>query len=309
MDMEKFAKFWPLIYSIVSEFWAITETAIEDAALKNGVPIELYYYSELGLETFSIENFFYRDPFTNPEQFEKAFARFEVKGLIAPLPDEEYKVTRRAQDAARTIINAGNAKLNGFELMTDDELKQVLNLLKQITNANLEAPEPPEKWAIVKRFRVAHDHSPLIVQIKELLLDIFAYRDDAHLSAAYPHFGQAGIVWSVLGYIAKRVAVNAKQMAETMTFRGYDEEDYEVAIAATIELGWVEPSGIQQDAYRITQKGRDIRREVDQLTDEYFYRPWSVLDDKEIDELYNLLTKLNDQLGVYKKTVASDSHP
>ena len=307
MGMEKFAKFWPLIYSIVSEFWAITEKTIEDAALKSGVPIELYYYSELGLETFSIESFFYRDPFTNPEQFRKAFARFEVKGLIVPLPDDEYKVTRKAQDAARAIINAGNEKLTNFDLMTNDELKRVLILLKKITTANLEAPEPPDKWAVVKRFRVAHDQSPLLVQIKELLLDIFAYRDDAHLSAAYPYFGQAGIAWSVLGYILKRVAVNAEQMANTMTFRGYDEEDYEVAIAANVELGWVEPSGIQQGAYRVTQKGRDIRKEVDELTDEYFYAPWSVLGDMEVDELYNLLTKLHDQLDVYKKMVASNS--
>ena len=67
--MEKFAKFWPLIYSIICEFWEITEPAIEDAAVQKDIPIELYYYSELGMEIFSVENFFYRDPFTNPDKF------------------------------------------------------------------------------------------------------------------------------------------------------------------------------------------------------------------------------------------------
>jgi len=308
MSMEKLVKFWPLMYSIICEFWEITEPAIEDAALQKDVPIELYYFSELGMEIFSVENFFYRDPFTNPDKFEKTFARFDVKGWITPMHNEEYQVSRRAQDATREIINAGNAQLNDFNLLSDDELKKLLTLLKQITNANLEAPEPPEKWAIVKRFRVANIQSPLIVQIKELLLDLYAYRDDAHLSAAYPHFGQAGIAWSVLGYIAKGIAINAKQMAETMTFRGYDVEDYEVAIAATVELGWVEPSRME-GSFCVTQKGREIRKEVDQLTDEYFYRPWSVLSEQDTNELYDLLTKLHDQLGVYKKTVAGDSLP
>ncbi|MBK9925701.1 MAG: hypothetical protein IPP66_10450 [Anaerolineales bacterium] len=305
MDMEALARFWPLIYSTIRELWEITEPSIEDAAVKNDIPIELYYYSELGLEVFSVENFFYRDPFTNPEQFEKAFARFDVKGWITPLPDEEYQVSRRAQDAVRQIINVGNEQLTGFDLISDDELKHVMALLKQIVNANLEAPEPPEKWAIVKRFRVANVQSPLIVQIKEALLDLFAYRDDSHLSAAYPHYGQAGIVWSVLGYIARGNAVTAKQMAGSMTFRGYGTEDYEVAIAATVELGWAEPADVQ-DAYRITPKGREIREEVDKLTDEYFYRPWSVLADNEVDELYGLLTKLHSQLVIYKRTIAGD---
>jgi DNA-binding MarR family transcriptional regulator len=304
--METLGKFWPLIYSIISEFWEITEPSIEDAAIANDIPIELYYYSELGLETFSVENFFYRDPFTNPEQFEKTFARFDVKGWIFPLPDEEYQVSRKAQDAVRQIINIGNEQLVGFKSLTEDELKQMLTILKQVTNANLEAPEPPEKWAIVKRFRVATMQSPLIVQVKEYLLDLFAYRDDSHLSAAYPYFGQAGIVWSVLGYIAKGIAVSAKQMAEVMTFRGYDVEDYEVTIQAAVELGWVEPSSVQ-DAYRVTEKGREIREEVDRLTDEYFYRPWSVLSEKDVDTLYGLLKKLHEQLVVYKRSGASGS--
>jgi hypothetical protein len=307
MDMEKFVKFWHLIYSIIREFWEITEPTIEDTAVKNDIPIELYYYSELGLEIFSVEDFQYRDPFTNPEQFEKAFARFDVKGWIFPSPDDEYQVSSKAQDAVRQIINAGNARLAGFDLLSTAELRQTVNFLKQIITANLEAPEPPEKWAIVKRFRVANEGSALIVQVKEALLDLFAYRDDSHLSAAYPHFGQAGIVWSVLGSIWKGSAVNASQMAEAMSFRGYEEEEYEVAIQAAVELGWVEPSNVR-DAYRITSKGREIREQVEQLTDEYFYRPWSVLASEELDMFYTLLTKLHEQLVVYKKNIASDSH-
>ena len=64
--MESLTKFWSLIYSIIREFWNITEPHIEDAALRDDIPIELYYYSELGLDLFSIENFQKRDPFSNP---------------------------------------------------------------------------------------------------------------------------------------------------------------------------------------------------------------------------------------------------
>ena len=53
----------------------ITEPHIEEAAIRNNVPIELYYCSELGMESFSGKEFGQRDPFSNPEKFEKLFAR------------------------------------------------------------------------------------------------------------------------------------------------------------------------------------------------------------------------------------------
>ena len=295
------------MYSMVQEFWEITEPHIEDAAVKLNIPIELYYYSELGLKFFSIAEFQRRDPFTNPEQFEKTFARFDVKGWIIPLPDERYQVSQNAQDAVRMIVQAGDAQLASFDLVSEAELIQLINFLKQLWTANLEAPEPPEKWAIATRFRTADERSPFIAQIRELIMDLFAYRDDSHLSAARPHFGQAGIVWDVLSSISNGSAVNAEQMAERMSFRGYEENDYEVAIQAAIQIGWVEADS-ETNTCRPTSKGRGIRAQVERLTDEYFYRPWSVLTDEDLDKLFTLLTTLHEKLIEFKKRTTGDSH-
>jgi hypothetical protein len=296
-----------LIHAIVLEIWEITEPHIEDAAVKNDIPIELYFYSELGLDYFSVEEFQKRDPFSNPEQFEKMFARFDVKGWIIPLPEDRYQVSDEARDAVRRIIQAGDEQLADFDLMPKKKLWELAGLLKKIAKADLEAPEPPEKWAIIKRFRIADEKSPLIVQIRELLMYLFAYRDDSHLWAARPHFGQAGIVWNVLGSIASGNALNATQMAEHMAFRGYEKADYEVAIQAAIEIGWVE-AGETPNSSRLTQKGAELREEVEQLTDQYFYRPWGVLTKGEIDTLYDLLINLRDALVSYRKSLAGDSH-
>jgi Helix-turn-helix family len=306
MNLESLTKFWSLMHSVVLEFWEITEPHIEDAAVKNDIPIELYFYSELGLEYFSLEGFQKRDPFSNPEQFEKMFARFDVKDWIFPVPDERYQVSNKARDAVREIIQAGDAQLTAFDLMSDKELKELSGLLKQLVTAILEEPEPPEKWAIINRFRVANEQSSLIVQIRESLMDLFAYRDDSHLFAARPHFGQAGIVWNVLGSISSGKAVNASQMGESMAFRGYEKADYDVAIQAAIEIGWVE-AGDTPNSFRPTQKGNDIREQVEKLTNECFYRPWSALTDKETNSLYTLLTKLRDQLVAYRKSMPGDT--
>ena len=300
MTTDSLTKFWPLILSVVQELWAITEPHIEEAAIQSNIPIELYYYSELGLDSFSAEDFRQRDPFSNPLQFEKVFVTLNFKGWIEPQADEKYFVTQKARDAARQIIEAGDAHLVPFESFTDIDLKKLVGLLKQIVQANQFAPEPPRKWAVEKRFRIAQKDSPLIIQIRESLMDIFAYRDDSHIAAAHPHFGQAGIVWNVLGSLWRKETVTAEQLAESLSFRAYEVDDYEVALKAAAQIGWAE----QTDApgtYRITSKGRDLREQAEQLTNEYFYAPWSILISSELDELYDLLMKLREQLNSFRK--------
>ena len=301
MNFESKTKFWPLVYSIIQEFWSITEPHIEDAAIRNDIPIELYLYSELGLDTFSLENFEKRDPFTNPEQFEKVFVRLNVKGWIEPMLDGGFLVTEKAREGVRHIIQAGDAQLLDLPTMSTSDLERLAILLKQIVAESKVTDEPPAKWAILKRFRVAKEHDPVIVRIREYLMDLFAYRDDSHLTASRPHFNQAGIVWIVLGELWNKEAMTAKQMAEKMTFRGYEVSDYEVALQAAVEVGWAE-AGDRPGIFRLNRQGIELREQVEYLTNEYFYSPWSVLMPTELDELYNLLTKLHDHLSAYRKS-------
>lgn len=301
MNTESLHKFWPLMHSIIQKFWGITEGSIEEAAAQNDIPIELYLYSELGLSTFSRQNFQKRDPFSNPEQFEKNFALLNMKGWIEPVPDGDFEVTEQARESVRKIIRAGDEHLLDFGAMPESDLERLASLLKQLIAESKITGEPPEKWAIFKRFRVANELSPLIVQIREYLMDMYAYRDDAHLSAARPHFNEAGIVWLVLGALWKGNAGNAEQMAESMPFRGYEVEDYDIAIQAAMEIGWAEPAD-RPEAFRLTQKGKELREEVERLTNEYFYAPWSVLVQDEMEQLYDLLTTLRHELSVYRKS-------
>ena len=108
-------------------------------------------------------------------------------------------------------------------------------------------------------------------------------------------------MWSVLGSLWTGEAVTAKQMAERLAFRGYEVDDYEVAIEAAIGVGWAEEADVP-GKFRLTQKGMELREQAEQLTNVYFYRPWSLLKQEELDELYDLLTKLRNQLDAYRKS-------
>jgi hypothetical protein len=279
----------------------ITEPHIEEAAVRNNIPIELYYYSELGMDSFSLPEFQQRDPFSNPEKFEEQFARLEIKDWILPTREGGwYDVPEKARVAVRQIVQAGDEELLKLEFPPELNLDRLLSFLRQIVLANRAAPEPPQKWAIARRFRVATDQSPIIVQIREYLMDVFAYHDDAHLSAARPYFTEAGIVWNAFSSVWSGHAVTAEKIAGAMPFRGYEAEDYAAALQAAVEAGWLEETDVR-GAYRATAKGRDMHERVEKLTDEYFYRPWAKFVPDKLDQLYDLLTQLREQLHGVKK--------
>ena len=274
----------------------ITEPHIEDAAFRADIPVELYYFSELGLEYFSVEEFAKRDPFSNPEQFEKSFARLQIKEWILPTRKAgRYQVSDKARNAVRRIIQAGDEQLAKLPLGAEEEHESLLTHLRQIILANNAAPEPPPKWAVAKRFRIANKDSPLIVKIREGLMDLLAYHDDVHLAAARPFFGEAGIVWNAFGCVWNGSANTAEKIAEALAFRGYEAEDYSAALQAAMEAGWLETAGVP-GAYRTTFKGLDMHAQVEKLTDEYFYRPWAAFSPPELTEFQDLLAGLREQL-------------
>jgi len=304
MSIDELTQFWPLIHGIIREIWGITEPQIENTAIEKNMPLELYLYSELGLNEFSVEDFQKRDPFSNPDQFKKMFAQLSVKGWILTRHGGRYGISRQGSAALREMLQAGDDQLSDFDGVSFDDLKKLAGLLKRITSANLEAPEPPQKWAIIKRFRSTHEGSSLLPYIRDLLLDLYAYRDDAHLSAARPYFGEAGIVWNVFSSVCDGQAVTAEQISERMSFRGYELNDYRAALNAAVQAGWLEEPGLS-GAYHPSTRGRSMRSEVEKLTNEYFYRPWLKLTDDECQVLLSLLFRLRDQLILYSKTRAA----
>jgi len=301
MSIDELTKFWPLIHGNIREIWSITEPQIENTSLEKNLPFELYLYSELGLNEFSVEDFQKRDPFSNPDQFKKMFAQLCVKGWILTRHGGNYGISRRGSDALREMIQAGDDQLSDFDGISADDLKRLAGLLKRLTMANLEAPEPPQKWAIIRRFHSTHDGSPILPRIRDLLLDLYAYRDDAHLSAARPYFGEAGIVWNVFSSVCNGQAVTADQIAERMSFRGYEVSDYKAALKAAVQAGWLDESGSSVE-YHPSVRGQNMHDEVEKLTDEYFYRPWSKLKTEECSALFSLLSRLRDQLIQYSKS-------
>lgn len=281
---------WPLIETTVFEFWGLTRPVMSALAAERDIPLALHNYVELGLDTLSVTEALHRDPYTRPEGFAEQFARLAAAGWIeavdegAGLLDARYVVLPHAREAVRAIDAAGDARLGEVVAMPAADLARILELLARVHAANLAAPEPPARWAAERRFRSADEATPLPGRIREAALDLLAYRDDVHLAAWSRHAEPAteGGMWNAFSHVWSGAAGTAREIASAASFRGYDAAFYEQALADLEARGWLVAEGV---TYRVTAEGQALRDDVERQTDEWFFAPWGVLADGEVQEL------------------------
>lgn len=294
VSAEPYHGVWNLLYSTVRAFWALVEPPIHAAAQEKNIPIELYYYAELGLDIFSVENFQKRDPYSNPALFTAAFDKLAQAEWIIPQGGGVYRVTDDARAAVREIVRAGDAQLEHLEIMSVADVTRLLDLLQRITQANANATEPPTKWATTHRFRATDETSPRLALVREALMDLFAYRDDSHRTA-WQNFPADGLMWHTFGLVWDNTADTPADMARQAAFRGYAAEDYVRACNQLVTQGWL-ARGERPGAFVVTPIGNKLRGAVEQLTDAYFYLAWASLRQVELDELLSKLRQLRERL-------------
>lgn len=292
--MRELTDLWPLINETVFQFWGVLHRPINEACEREGLPHVLHDYIEMGLEHFSAEEFARRDPYSNPAGFEGEFATLAEQGWIEPEGNGRYRVTERARELTAAVVRAGDAYLGTLEPLPSAELERLRALLARVREANLVAAEPPTRWATVRRFRVADADTPALGGIRELGMDLFAYRDDAHTEAWREHEA-SGLLWDTFSHVQSGDGRFGAEIASAAAFRGYAAADYDDAIAQLVARGWLAPDG-EHGRYRATAEGDRLRTDVEHLTDQYFYAPWAVLADAEVGELRSLLTRLRDRL-------------
>jgi DNA-binding MarR family transcriptional regulator len=233
------------------------------------------------------------DPYSNPARYEQSTARAAEAGLTRALGNGKYEVTVRGREAWEGLNDLFYVRLGELEALPAEESGRLEGLAGRLVQASLEAPEPAEKRAalVTHAEHPAGEYAPL-AKIDMHLDDLRAFRDDAHLAAWKP-YGAAGAVWETLTYVWRGEARTAEALGERLGARGYSAEVYAKALADLARRGWVEE---RADGFAVTDSGGWLRQEAEEVTDRYFYGPWSCLSDPEVADLVGLLTRLRDNL-------------
>jgi predicted transcriptional regulator len=211
------------------------------------------------------------------------------KGILELAGEGQFRLTDKGREIAQRVILAAYARMGTLNPLPDGDLLYLVTLLQRLVNASLEAPQPPGKWSInhSRRFDPG-EKAPLMIKVDQYLSDLAAYRDDAHL-AAWGSLDFGGPAWEALTYIWRGEADTLETLTRKLARRGNPPEVYQSAIDLLKTRQLVRE---QEGNLQLTAEGREIRQKAEQVTDRYFYAPWSCLVEGENQALGDLLDKL-----------------
>jgi predicted transcriptional regulator len=271
---------------------AFTQFYEETDGLENGDMFFIQLAYGFDPEPITPKHFIRRSPYGNPARYKKQIKEAAKRGWLEDVGEGQYILTDKGRKTAERFFALNENLLTEQESLPEDKIKRITVLLRKIAAQARALPEPAEKWKWGLSWGTRFDRgdsSPPIMQLRRPLIDLFAYREDAHIAAWQP-YKVSGQVWEVLTYVWRGEAGTAAELAEQLSeYRNYDEAAYAAALKELSGRGWLAK---EDGKYVITEEGKRVRQEAEETTDRYFYAAWSALDEAKTKELKGLMKEL-----------------
>lgn len=199
----------------------------------------------------------------------------ELNQQYRNLAEHEYAVET---DGLFTITSAGRSayldyfaqKANAYSkitLLTEDDFNSFINFLKKGYEAGKVAEKPQHKPSMVlgKEFYTNIGGGQLGTMLGWINL-FELYRDDVHASV-WKDAGFTGMQIEAFTQIWRDVAHNIQELSEDLAFRGYTDQDYQVALDDLVRKGLL---SVDNDSYTLTDQGIALREQIEADTDRIF---------------------------------------
>jgi hypothetical protein len=302
--------YWPLLMEIHDLMWQarrayfdspppIRELLQEFGVRPDHVGHFIYCLQNYNPQALSAEHYLVRNCYDKQETLNEQFAQLAADGLLSENDDGSYRISEKGLEFYRRVGEIMNPRWN-IPTLTAGEMERLLAMLGEVAEAMVNTPEPPAHWATTTRARLAM-RSPggsYLAELYNLIYDLWAFRDDAHLAAWRPNQAVEPRTWELFTYIWNGQTSSVAKAADLLqkeSGRGFTARDYEASLRDLLTWAWIEPAA-DADHFRPTAAGQQIRDQVEQLTNDYFYTPWAILSDAETADLRDLLTRLRDKL-------------
>lgn len=254
--------------------------------------------AEFDPEPLSVVNLRVRDVYASARIVQALLELMASEGWfdrIDGAPDT-YHLTAAGRAALDHLLEESRAAIAGLAPLPAADLARLEGLLRRIVEASLASDDPPGVWCLAhSRGRAPDESAPPLLKITQYFGDFNAFRDDAHMAAWQP-LAVEGYVWEAFSFVWRGDAGSPEALFEQLAYRGYSRAEYAAALGELARRGWVEPDPDPPGSYRLTGEGRTVRDEAERRTDDYFYAPWSYLDEGEVAEVRHLLLQLRDGL-------------
>lgn len=233
-------------------------------------------------------------PYTNPEIFLEWMNAAVNHGWLYQ-ERGEFGLT----DSGREIVEGLNELCDRLyaktKVLSDPEMAR----LRYISDLVIEKikQQPVEKPAFKLKLLFGRFlDRPLIVQLRQQMFIVLAFREDARVASWRPYESD-GQVWESFSLICSRKAGNAAELVAQLPQRNYSTADYDVALDQLVARGWII---LQDDSYIPTGTAVRVWNEVDKRTDQIFDTAFSGLNNVEMEEFQGLMRKFSSMLSQFE---------
>lgn len=255
-----------------------------------------FYYpilaaSGLAPSPISVEVYSRRNPYANPSGIKILFADMASAGYLEMDGHDGYLLSKKGAAAINSTNNIFYDHINTVDQFPEDKRKELSVLLAKLVVASTEAELMNGNFCLNINFN-GHPQveADSLAAIDQRIDDLYAFRDDAHISAWTPS-GVNGHTWETLSFVWNGEANTVEKLVERLPYRTYTADDYAQTLNDLTQRGWIKP---RDDGYKITDAGRKIREDAEAETDKNFYGPWASLSDDELTKLEKLLSELKE---------------
>lgn len=200
----------------------------------------------------------------------------------------KFGLTEAGHRLAEQLTDLSDNMLSRVEVLPSPEMQNLFGLLHRVRDTVKRLPEPAQKPAFELGLRFDRPCSaPLLAQIRRRLLDLFAFRDDAHVAAWLP-LEPEGQIWETFTLIWRQQARNAAELADQLSHRYYAELDYAAILEKLVARGWIFRWG---GNYQVQTRAAGMRQQVEDETERLFAAAFTGLNTTELAQLQALLAK------------------
>lgn len=233
-----------------------------------------------------------RGPYTSPDEYLKRLSQAAEKGMLSEVGEKCFRLTTKGRQVAQDFIRVARQAMDSGNPLSAAETGQMADYMTRLVFTSVEAPPPPDKWSIKLSMKLLPEEKESLSYIEQTFSCLGAFRDDSHL-AAWQSSGLSATALESLTLVWRNEASSLDQLYEKLSYRGYARQVYADAIAELRDRQYL--SGVL-DALRVTHEGQRFRQQVEDLTNQYFFSPWTCLNAQERKSLAGWLTKLWDNL-------------
>lgn len=229
-----------------------------------------------------------RSPYTAAEIFIERLSNAANEGWLFESSPGAYKLTQIGREVCVNLVDFARSVMVELDPLSNLDSQKLAKYIDRLVHSSLNTQPPPNHWSLKLGYKLMPDKEPALPFIEQGFTCLSGYREDAQL-ASWTRTGMSATALDMVSLLWRGEVDSLDSICDKLELRGHTCDVYAAVLSNLREQGYVNG---EDKALFATGSGRVICNQVEAMTDNFFFTPWSCLDDEDRAELSILIRRL-----------------